>query len=58
MLPVIIARLREPSTWAGLAGLVASLAFIPHATEISHTITAVGVAAGSILAIWLPESKA
>ena len=54
----IISRLREPSTYAGLAGLIAGLAFIPHAADIAQTITAVGTAVAGLLAIWLPEKKA
>jgi len=57
MLSTIIARLREPSTYAGIAGVVAGLSFIPHAADIAQTVTAVGAAAVSLLAIWLPETK-
>ena len=53
----LVARAREPSTWAGLAGLVASMTFLPHADEVAKLIGVVGVAAGSALAVVLPEMK-
>lgn len=53
----IFSRLREPSTYAGLAGLIGSLAFLPQAQEIASTITAAGAFVASVLAIWLPERK-
>lgn len=54
----IITRLREPSTYAGIAVFVGSLSFVPNADSIAQTITAVGAAVVSLLAIWLPENKA
>jgi hypothetical protein len=53
-----LARLREPSTWAGLAGLVASMTFLPHAAEIAALIPSIGagfVALASLAAIALSE---
>lgn len=50
----IVARLKEGSTWAGLAGIIAGAAFIPHADEISKIIPSVGVVVAGVLAIWFP----
>jgi hypothetical protein len=53
-----VARLREPSTYAGLAGIVASMSFLPHAAEIARALPAIGggiAACLSLLAIVLPE---
>jgi hypothetical protein len=55
---MILDRLREPSTYAGLAALLASATFIPHAPDIAKTITIGGTFLSGILAIWLPEKKA
>lgn len=52
----ILSRLRQPSTYAGVAAIVAGLG-ISHATEISQTVIAVGAAVAGLLAIWLPEGK-
>lgn len=54
----IIARLREPSTYAGLATLVASLSFIPNAAEWSQLIVPAGTALAGALAILLGEKSA
>lgn len=58
MKDLLIARLREPSTFAGLAIFVGSLSFLPNAANLAETITVLGTAAASLLAIWLPENKA
>lgn len=50
----IVARLKEGSTWAGLAGIVAGASFIPHAADIAQIVPALGVVVGGILAIWFP----
>jgi len=54
MKAAILKRLREPSTYAGLAALVAALG-VPFAPEAAQTIVAVGGAVAALLAIWLPE---
>jgi len=56
MKELIIARLREPSTWAGIAAMVL-VAPIPGAIAIAGTIKVVGVFVAGLLAIWLPEAK-
>lgn len=54
---LILARLREPSTWAGIAGLVAGVSVLPHAGDVAQSITLVGGAIAGLLAIWMPEAK-
>ena len=40
----IIERLKEGSTWAGLAALTMALSFVlPHAAEWSNVVLAIGV---------------
>lgn len=56
MKELIIARMREPSTWAGIAAMVL-VAPIPGAIAIAGTIKVVGVFVAGLLAIWLPEVK-
>ena len=53
----ILARLKEPSTWAGLAAVVAGLQFLPHAAEIGSIVTGAGMIVMAALAIFLPEQK-
>ena len=53
----VIARLKEPSTYAGLAALVASLSFIPAADAWASVIIAAGAAIAGGLAIIMPEKK-
>lgn len=53
----IIARLKEPSTYAGLAAMVASLSFIPAADAWASVIIAAGAAIAGGLAIVMPEKK-
>lgn len=57
MSSMILSRLREPSTWAGLAVFVGGLAFIPHASDIASSLPVIGGCVGGLLAIWLPETK-
>lgn len=54
----ILTRLREPSTYAGIAALVGSLSFIPNASEWSQVVIAAGTAIAGALAILLGEKKA
>ena len=50
----IVARLKEGSTWAGIAGIIAGAGFIPHADEISKLVPTLGVLVAGVLAIWFP----
>ena len=46
-----LARLGEKSTWAGFAGLVASMAFLPHAQADAAVLQQIGAIAGSIASV-------
>lgn len=50
----IVTRLKEGSTWAGLAGIIAGASFIPHADELSKIVPSLGVVIAGVLAIWFP----
>ncbi len=50
-----LSRLKEPSTWAGLAGIVATMSFLPHASQDAQVISVVGAAIASVLAVIIPE---
>ena len=50
----IVTKLKEGSTWAGLAGIIAGASFIPHASDIAQIIPPLGVVVGGILAIVFP----
>ena len=54
----IISRLKEPSTYAGLAAFLAGLSFIPHAAEWAGLLPAFGTLVAGALAILIPETKA
>ena len=56
MKELILARMREPSTWAGIAALIV-VAPIPGAPLLAASIKVVGGAIAGLLAIWLPEKK-
>jgi len=56
MKELIIARLREPSTWAGIAAMIL-VAPIPGAPALAATIKVVGTCVAGVLAIWMPEGK-
>jgi hypothetical protein len=51
----IIARLKEPSTYAGLAAMVASLSFIPAADAWAQVILSAGAAIAGGLAIVMKD---
>lgn len=48
----LLARLLEPSTWAGLTGAALALGTDP---DVMHEIAQAGVAIASLVAITLPE---
>lgn len=52
----VIARLKEPSTYAGLAGLLVAN-HIGNANELATAITSILVGAASLAAIFLQEKK-
>jgi hypothetical protein len=49
----ILTKLQEQGTWTGLAAILASLVFIPHAADIAQLIPAVGVVVAGIAKIVL-----
>ncbi len=56
------ARLREPSTYAGLGAIAGAAAFfhlIPNgnSTDVVKYVTTIGMALGGLIAVLLPESK-
>lgn len=46
-----VARLQEPSTWAGIASLVTSMSFLPHASADAALIPVIGAAVAGAVAI-------
>lgn len=56
MKDLIIARLREPSTWAGIAAIIV-VAPLPGAPLLAASIKVIGGAVAGLMAIWLPEKK-
>ncbi len=52
-----VTRLEEPSTWAGIAGIVASMKFWPESATIASSLPAVGMAFASVLAVVFSEKK-
>ena len=54
----IAARMREPSTWAGLSTILIAFKVLPNDPSIATTLTTVGVALGGALAAIFPESTA
>ena len=52
----LIARLKEPSTYGGLMGLLATYN-VPHADQLGPQIVVICMALASIAAIFLPEGK-
>ena len=53
---VLIARLKEPSTWAGL-GVILGLFGIHLAPEKLTAVIGVATAVAALLAVFLPERK-
>lgn len=51
----VIARLKEPSTYAGIAALVTSLTFIPSAEAWGQVIITGGAAIAAALAIVMKD---
>ena len=57
IIPWVVSRLEEPSTWAGLAALVGSMSFLPNASAGAQLVSVVGVAIAGALAVVFPEKK-
>jgi len=50
----ILARISEQSTYSGLATVIASIGFLPHAAEIGALVPTVGVLIMGIIKIIRP----
>lgn len=50
----IMSRLKEPSTWAGIAAIIA-VAPIPGAVLLAQSLQVIGTAIAGLMAIWLSE---
>ena len=53
-----LARLSEPSTYAGLAALIVSATWLPHAADIASALPAVGVGIAGVVAVIKAETAA
>jgi hypothetical protein len=56
IISMLIARLKEPSTWIGLGSLVTGIGFAVK-PELWQAISAVGMGIGGLLAVVIPEQK-
>ncbi len=54
----IAARMKEPSTWAGVASILIAFKVLPNDPGAISTLTTAGVAVGGILAAIFPEGAA
>lgn len=57
MFDYIIARLREPSTAAGIGGMIAGFAWLPHAADLAGIAQGIVMVGAGIVAIFLTEKK-
>lgn len=51
------ARMREPSSYAGLAALFGVVLHLSNANAWAAALTSIGVGIGGIIAIMMPEAK-
>jgi len=58
VLPWVLARLKEGSTWGGIGKLIAGLAFLPHASEIGALVPTLGVLVTGVIQILIPDPVA
>jgi hypothetical protein len=56
VLSYIFTRLKEPSTYAGLASFAVALKLIPNDPTLVQGVTTVGIAVAGILASLMPEA--
>ena len=52
----VLARLSEPSTYNGLAAIIASMAFLPHATDLASALPSIGVGLGGLIGVIKAEA--
>ena len=55
LLNFVIARLKEPSSYLGLAALLAAVHLCTDCTTLAASITSIGIGAAGIAAIFFPE---
>jgi hypothetical protein len=48
----VVGKLKEGSTWSGIAAIIAGASFIPHAAEIGALVPAIGTVVAGTLSIW------
>ncbi len=54
MFDFLIARLKEPSTWAGIAALLGAAGFT-FSEELGAALTTAGVAVAGLIAVFMAE---
>ena len=52
------ARMKEPSTWAGLSSILVAFKLLPANPDATTALTTAGIAIGGILAALFPEQGA
>ena len=52
MKDLVLAKLKEGSTWSGIGVIVASLTFIPHASELAALVPTAGALVAGLLSIY------
>jgi len=52
------ARMREPSSYAGLAVLLGAVLHVSGAGDLAASLTSIGIGIGGLIAFFLPEKKA
>ncbi len=52
----VVDRLKEASSYAGIAGFLAALN-VPNSGSVALTITQIGMAVAGVLAVLIPEKK-
>ena len=51
------ARMREPSSYAGLSIILGTVLHISGAGELATALTSIGIGCGGLIAFFLPEKK-
>lgn len=53
----VVDRAQEKTTWAGLAAAVATMPFIPHASDVAAQIPAIGGGIAAVILIVIKEKS-
>ncbi len=51
------ARMREPSSYAGLAVILGAVLHVSGAGDLAAALTSIGIGIGGLIAFFLPEKK-